>query len=108
MYIEIQSIDPVFGNVEMIQQTDCDLKVTKCSLETRDTKDLNHPTNPFSMIFLHFGLKSVYESLVVTDYLEDAYPEHRLYPDDALLKAKQRMLIEHSSKVCIQQYLCGI
>lgn len=36
----------------------------------------------------------LYESLIISDYLNEAYPEANLYPDDPLLKAKDKLLIE--------------
>jgi len=39
------------------------------------------------------------ESLVIADYLDEIYPEHRLHPQDPYLKAKQRILIERFGNV---------
>ena len=39
------------------------------------------------------------ESLVVSDYLEEAYPETPLQPNDPYLKAKQRLLVERFGSV---------
>ncbi|CAF1388209.1 unnamed protein product, partial [Didymodactylos carnosus] len=39
------------------------------------------------------------ESLVISDYLDDIYPEHHLQPTDPYLKAKQRILIDRFSNV---------
>lgn len=36
----------------------------------------------------------LYESLIVSDYLNEAHPHNNLYPDDPLLKAKDKLLIE--------------
>jgi len=44
------------------------------------------------------------ESLVVCDYLDEIYPEHRLHPQDPYLKAKQRMLIERCSNLTTAFY----
>jgi len=37
--------------------------------------------------------RSVPESLIVSDYLDNLYPEHRLHPSDPYLKAKQQVLV---------------
>ncbi|CAF3814920.1 unnamed protein product [Rotaria sp. Silwood1] len=34
------------------------------------------------------------ESLIICDYLDEKYPEHRLHPLDPYLKAKQRVLVD--------------
>jgi glutathione S-transferase len=38
-------------------------------------------------------VRSVPESLVVSDYLDDLYPKNRLQPTDPYLKAKQQVLV---------------
>jgi glutathione S-transferase len=37
--------------------------------------------------------QSIPESLIVSDYLDNLHPEHRLYPDDPYLRAKQQVLL---------------
>lgn len=44
----------------------------------------------------------LYESLVVADYLDEKYPEPRLYPLDPLAKAKDKLLIEKFNTSIIQ------
>lgn len=44
-------------------------------------------------------VKFIPESLVVCDYLDEVYPENRLHPNDAYVKAQQRVLIERFSSV---------
>ncbi|CAF4854837.1 unnamed protein product, partial [Rotaria socialis] len=39
------------------------------------------------------------ESLVVSDYLDEIYPEVRLHPTDSYLKAQQRVLVERFNSV---------
>ncbi|CAF3375391.1 unnamed protein product [Rotaria sp. Silwood1] len=39
-------------------------------------------------------VRSVPESLIISNYLDDLYAEHRLHPVDPYLKAKQQMLTE--------------
>lgn len=44
---------------------------------------------------------SLYESLIISDYLDEKYPERPLQPKDPMQKAKDRILVEHFSKVSI-------
>lgn len=49
----------------------------------------------------------VYESPITCDFLEETYPENKLYPSDPFEKAQQKMLLEEYSKVgnfCAQRY----
>jgi glutathione S-transferase len=41
------------------------------------------------------------ESLIVSDYLDALYPEHRLHPVDPYLKAKQQVLVGRFGNVNI-------
>jgi glutathione S-transferase len=43
----------------------------------------------------------LYESLIIADYLDEKYPEIPLHPKDPMQKAKDRIMIEHFSKVGI-------
>jgi glutathione S-transferase len=43
----------------------------------------------------------LYESLIIADYLDEKYPETPLQPKDPMQKAKDRILVEHFSKVGI-------
>jgi glutathione S-transferase len=43
----------------------------------------------------------LYESLIIADYLDEKYPERPLQPKDPMQKAKDRVLVEHFSKVSI-------
>ena len=52
----------------------------------------------------HDDGRILYESLIICDYLDEVYPEHRLTPSDPFLKAKHRNLIETFSKVTTAVY----
>jgi len=41
----------------------------------------------------------LYESLIIADYLDEKYPERPLQPKDPMQKAKDRILVEHFSKI---------
>ncbi|KAM8924120.1 glutathione S-transferase omega-1-like isoform 2-T2 [Pelodytes ibericus] len=41
----------------------------------------------------------IYESPIVCDYLDEVFPGKKLTPSDPLEKAKQKMILEHYSKV---------
>ncbi|XP_046468363.1 pyrimidodiazepine synthase isoform X1 [Neodiprion pinetum] len=59
--------------------------------------------NPLSKVPL-LELKEgniLYESLIIVDYLDEAYPEHRLYPKDPLLKAQEKLLIERFGAIIV-------
>lgn len=43
----------------------------------------------------------IYESLIIADYLDEKYPQRQLQPRDPIQKAKDRILVEHFSKVGI-------
>jgi len=45
------------------------------------------------------GNPFIHESLVIADYLDEKYPEKRLYPNDPLQKAKDRLFIEQFNDV---------
>lgn len=48
--------------------------------------------------------ETLYESLIIADYLDDAYPNRRLYPTIAFQKAKDRLLIERFNEVISSMY----
>jgi len=50
------------------------------------------------------GTPFIHESLIIADYLDEKYPERRLYPDDPLAKAKDRLLIEQFNDVITAYY----
>lgn len=41
----------------------------------------------------------LYESLIIADYLDEKYPERPLQPKDPMQKAKDRILLEHFSRI---------
>ncbi|XP_012267252.2 pyrimidodiazepine synthase-like [Athalia rosae] len=43
----------------------------------------------------------LYESLIVSDFLDEAFPETPLYPSDPLLKAKDKLLVERFNSVIL-------
>jgi len=43
----------------------------------------------------------LYESLIISDYLDEKYPERPLQPKDPMQKAKDKILLEHFSRVSI-------
>ncbi|XP_011315084.1 pyrimidodiazepine synthase [Fopius arisanus] len=46
----------------------------------------------------------LYESLIIADYLNEAFSQGNLYPDDPLLKAKDKLLIERFNGVITLMY----
>ena len=48
--------------------------------------------------------ETLYESLIIADYLDEAYPQTRLSPTDPLSKAKDKLLIERFNSVTTTIY----
>ncbi|XP_015586092.1 pyrimidodiazepine synthase [Cephus cinctus] len=46
----------------------------------------------------------LYESLIIADYLDEAYPQNGLHPTDPMAKAKDRLLIERFNTVITIMY----
>jgi len=46
----------------------------------------------------------LYESLIIADYLDEKYPERPLQPKDPMQKAKDRILVEHFSRITANVY----
>lgn len=44
--------------------------------------------------------KVVYESVITCEYLDEAYPGKKLWPEDPYEKARQKMIFELSTTVC--------
>jgi len=44
------------------------------------------------------------ESLIIADYLDEAYPEVKLYPSNPLAKAKDKLLIDQFNEVKVIVY----
>lgn len=42
---------------------------------------------------------TLYESLIIANYLDEQYPERPLYPKDPLAKAKDKLLMEKFNRV---------
>ncbi|KAI6119017.1 glutathione S-transferase [Pisolithus croceorrhizus] len=51
--------------------------------------------------------KAIYESLVLLEFLEDAYPSHKpsLLPSDPYERARQRIWIDHISKAVVPAWM---
>lgn len=45
------------------------------------------------------GGEILYESLVIAEYLDDTYPQNKLYPNDPLARAKDKLLIGRFNSV---------
>ncbi|XP_036142206.1 pyrimidodiazepine synthase-like isoform X1 [Monomorium pharaonis] len=56
------------------------------------------PLNKVPCIELEDG-ETLYESLIIADYLDDAYPQNKLYPSNPLAKAKDKLLIDRFNTV---------
>ncbi|KAF3420985.1 hypothetical protein E2986_05549 [Frieseomelitta varia] len=61
------------------------------------------PLGKVPVIELEEG-KTLYESLVIAEYLDDAYPHNKLYPTDPLAKAKDKLLIDRFNSVINTMY----
>jgi glutathione S-transferase len=47
----------------------------------------------------HGDGRIVYESLIICEYLDTVYPEHRLTPADPFVKAQHQFLVEMSTRL---------
>lgn len=56
------------------------------------------PLNKVPCIELEGG-ETLYESLIIAEYLDNAYPQNKLYPNDPLAKAKDKLLIDRFNTV---------
>lgn len=45
------------------------------------------------------GGQTLYNSLIIVDYLDEAYPQNKLYPCQPLAKAKDKLLIDRFNEV---------
>lgn len=61
------------------------------------------PFNKVPCIELEGG-ETVYESLIIADYLDEAYPQNKLYPSNPLAKAKDKLLIDRFYTVISTMY----
>lgn len=48
--------------------------------------------------------ETLYESLVIAEYLDEAYPQNKLYPKDPLAKAKDKLLIDRFNSIISTMY----
>ena len=62
--------------------------------------------NPLGQVpcLQHDDGRTLPESLIVSDYLDDIYPENRLTPTDPYTRASHRLLIELFGKVITNYY----
>jgi len=65
------------------------------------------PLNKVPCIELEQG-ETLYESLIIADYLDDAYPSNKLYPSNPLAKAKDKLLIDKFNTVITALYSKGL
>lgn len=65
------------------------------------------PLNKVPCIELEGG-ETVYESLIIADYLDEAYPQNKLYPSNPLAKAKDKLLIDRFNTVISTMYYKGL
>ncbi|CAL1686056.1 unnamed protein product [Lasius platythorax] len=61
------------------------------------------PLNKIPCIELEGG-EVLYESLIIADYLDDAYLQNKLYPSNPLAKAKDKLLIDRFNAVITTMY----
>lgn len=61
------------------------------------------PLNKIPCIELE-GEVVLYESLIIADYLDDAYLQNKLYPSNPLAKAKDKLLIDRFNAVITTMY----
>ncbi|XP_015185108.1 PREDICTED: pyrimidodiazepine synthase-like [Polistes dominula] len=62
-----------------------------------------NPSGKVPCIELNSG-EVLYESLIITEYLDEAYPQNKLYPLNPLSKAKDKLLIERFNTVITNMY----
>nr|XP_033798665.1 glutathione S-transferase omega-1 [Geotrypetes seraphini] len=93
------------------QRTRLVLEAKAIKYETINVNLLNKPEwflekAPFGLVPVLETEKGqvIYESPITCDYLDDAYPGKKLNPVDPYEKAKQKMLLEHFSKVTASMY----
>jgi len=61
------------------------------------------PLNKVPCIELEGG-ETLYESLIIADYLDDTYSQNKLYPSNPLAKAKDKLLIDRFNTVKSNMY----
>lgn len=50
------------------------------------------------------GGQTLYNSLIIADYLDEAYPRNKLYPNQPLAKAIDKLLIDRFNEVIATMY----
>jgi glutathione S-transferase len=72
------------------------------NIKLSDKPDWYFELNPLGKVpAIETESDCVYESLIIADYLDEKYPERPLQPKDPMQKAKDRILVEHFSRVSI-------
>jgi len=81
---------------------DIDYEVINCALMTKPEWLLE--LNPFGKVpvLMHKG-HTIYESLVTSDFVDEAYPGRPLHSADPAAKARDKMLVELFNKVIMPQ-----
>ncbi|KAJ7325176.1 hypothetical protein JRQ81_018196 [Phrynocephalus forsythii] len=78
------------------------------NINLKNKPDWFFEKNPFGLVPVLETSKGqlIYESPITCEYLDEAYPEKKLYPTDPYEKARQKMLLEHFSKIPALSYKC--
>ncbi|XP_043911884.1 glutathione S-transferase omega-1 [Protopterus annectens] len=86
------------------------IKYETININLKNKPDWFLKKNPFGLIPVIEmpSDKIIYESPITCDYLDEVYPEKRLTPADPYEKAKEKMMLEHFSKVTALLYKIGI
>ncbi|XP_061492057.1 glutathione S-transferase omega-1 isoform X2 [Rhineura floridana] len=76
------------------------------NINLKNKPDWFFEKNPFGLVPVLETSKGqlIYESPITCEYLDEAYPEKKLYPTDPYEKAYQKMLLEHFSKLIPLSY----
>lgn len=51
------------------------------------------------------GAPFIYESMLISEYLDEVHPENKLYPSDPLKKVQEKLLIERFEKLASKFYI---
>ncbi|XP_076829882.1 glutathione S-transferase omega-1-like [Brachyhypopomus gauderio] len=77
------------------------IKYETMNIHLKDKPEWYLAKNPLGLVptlETHLG-QMICESLITSEYLDEAYPEKKLFPSDPFEKAQQKMLMEEFSKV---------
>ncbi|XP_060097696.1 glutathione S-transferase omega-1 [Heteronotia binoei] len=71
------------------------------NINLKNKPDWIFEKNPFGLVPILETSKGqlIYESAITCEYLDEVYPEKKLYPEDPYEKASQKMLFEFFSKL---------